>query len=289
MAKKIAFVVNQGSRPNRNINYEQIIFNSSGDDATIVFWENIHQVANDVAKLIEEGFEIIAAIGGDGTISYITGLVVNTDVALCVIPMGSGNGLARHLGIPLQIENALALLQNSKIIEIDAVSINGRKFFCTAGVGFDTHLGNIFANSKERGFATYVKLSIRELFSFKSKKYKIKIGDKIEEVEAFLISICNSAQYGNDVFIAPQANISDGIADVVVLKPFSFFQSLYIFYLLKTGKIQDSKYIQTYKGKVGEITFEGQDVVHFDGEIETMGPKLCFEVNPNSLKVLVPN
>ncbi|MCH7535513.1 MAG: NAD(+)/NADH kinase [Bacteroidetes bacterium] len=288
MQKKIAFVVNKGSGPNRNIDHEHFIEEEVGTGAIIIYWQSVEQVREDVNRLVEQGIDIIVAIGGDGAVSYIAGLIANKDVTLCIIPIGSGNGLARHLSIPLKISNALSLLSTGKTISIDSVNINGRKFFCTAGVGFDAHLGNIFANSRKRGFVTYVKLAITEFFNFKCRNYKIRIDDVDVRVEAFLISFCNATQYGNDVHIAPQADISDGEVDIVVLKPFNFFKSVYLFYLLKNGRIGESKYIQSYKGKAGVISIEGQENVHFDGEVERMGPDLSFEVDPGSLKVLVP-
>src|SRR5208283_3527302 len=155
-------------------------------------------------QLVDMNYGRIVAVGGDGTVNEVAKALVDTPTVLGIIPSGSGNGLARFLKIPMRIEDSVYLQNVGKILSIDYGRINNEPFFCTCGVGFDAHIGNKFAKSANRGFFSYVKETYHAYFHYKPLKYTIKIdGEKIK-TRAFLITVANAGQYGNDAYISPK-------------------------------------------------------------------------------------
>jgi len=166
-------------------------------------------------------------------------------------------------------------------------SINkSTSFFCTAGVGFDAHIAGEFAASTKRGLVTYFKTTVKEFFGYKPNHYKISIDDKLIETEAFLITIANAGQWGNDVYIAPEAELSDGILNMSILKPFSLFAIPMIGIKLFSKKIHTSIQLQSERGKIITIEFNGILPVHFDGEPIQVDSKLTIQVIPLALNII---
>ena len=228
------------------------------------------------------------AVGGDGTINFVAKDAMKHNIPVGIIPLGSGNGLARHLGIPLKTTEAIKNIASGKEMIIDTGIINNTMFICTTGAGFDALIGNLFSESTERGFFTYAKMTLQQLLSYKPKEYTISFDDKVLKRKAFILALANVNQYGNDTFIAPQANLQDGLLDICILKPFNAFQFPMLGIRIFNRTITKSPLYEYYKAKKVEITFEGNDPVHFDGEPMLMGNKLNIEVRPASLKVIVP-
>ena len=207
-------------------------------------------------------------------------------MALGIFPLGSGNGLARSNKIPLDLKQALQIIERGTVKQIDGATINGYPFFCTAGVGFDAHIANEFATSTKRGFVTYFKTTVKEFFSYTPSLYEINIDGKIIETKAFLITIANAGQWGNDVYIAPEAELNDGILNISILRPFSNFAIPMIGIKLFSKKIHTSISLQSEKGKQIEIKFNGDLPVHFDGEPITATNKLSISIMPLALKIV---
>ncbi len=254
----------------------------------IIFWEFKKQKKAIRALLREKGFDIAVAVGGDGTVNQVAKAVRYSDTALAIIPSGSGNGLARHLNIPLNIKEAVELIGKGKEIYIDGCSINGKTFFCTAGTGFDAHIGKLFAKSKNRGFISYFKITVGSLLSYKPQKYSLNIDGKEVNVKAFLITFANSAQFGNDAYIAPQADIQDGYIDVCILKPFKVWHIPGLAIKMFKKKFNESSLYEAYRGKDVLVTREAEAPVHYDGEPKKMGTELEIKIYPAALKVIVP-
>ncbi len=288
MSRKIAFIINPKAGVKKKMDVPQFIKDnfSSSIPYQIFLWKNINDFASIKQQVIEGGFTSAIAVGGDGTVNAVASFLVNTNLSLGVLPFGSGNGLARSVGIKMDTAQALKQIEigNEKIF--DSALINNKAFFCTAGVGFDAHIGNLFATSTKRGFATYVKITLRELFTYKPKAYKITLDGKVINEKAFLITIANAGQYGNDVYICPNASMNDGILHLVVFKrppllliPFTGLKVL-------RGKANQSKYIDIYTAK--EITIEREEdgLAHFDGEPEKMQATIHAHVIPNSIKII---
>ncbi|GAL87045.1 YegS//BmrU family lipid kinase [Sporocytophaga myxococcoides] len=237
-------------------------------------------------EAVNNNFDAVVAVGGDGTINEVaTGLIGQTP-ALGIIPLGSGNGLARHLKVPIHIQNSIKYLLDSAPVSIDHCRLNNLPFFCTAGVGFDALIGKVFSEQKTRGFSTYLKTVITEYKSYKCETYKISLDGKEIEMEAFLLSFANASQYGNNVFIAPQASLQDGYIDVCMMHPFPSSSLLNLGFKLFTKKVNKFHYLDIIKAKNIEIERESSGPVHLDGEPVYMDSRLKISIVPNSLRVL---
>lgn len=236
-----------------------------------------------------KGYDVVVAIGGDGTVNEVAEGLINTSSKLAIIPIGSGNGLARHLNIPLNFHRAVDTIFNGTHQFIDAGMINGKVFFCTAGVGFDAVVGDSFNKSGSRGLITYMEYCAKEYVKYRPEYYEIILDGRKLKKKAFLITFANSAQWGNNVFIAPDANISDGMMDVVVWKatPKVTMPILTAELFLKT--IKYSEYVEIYRCKELTIKREKDALVQFDGESVMMGSELAMSVVNKAVEVIVPH
>lgn len=286
--QKIAFVINPNAGVKKKIDIIEFVKSYFPESIRydLIVWKNPHDFEDVKRQILSGDYSIVVACGGDGTVNMVSSVVMNTSMALGILPLGSGNGLARSNGIPLDLEDALTVIARAETKTIDGALVNGIPFFCTAGVGFDALIAEKFAASTTRGFVTYVKTSISEFFSYKPNDYKITVDGQVLQTKAFLITVANAGQWGNDVYIAPQALLNDGILHVSILKPFAMVSIGGIGLKLFRKKIHTSVHLITLNGKTIEIEFEGQLPVHFDGEPLKAEHKLRIEVQPNALKVV---
>lgn len=288
MTQKVAFVINPNAGVKKKINIIEFIkvhFPKTISYDFIV-WKNKDDFESVKQQILSGNYNIVVACGGDGTVNQVSSVVANTTMALGIFPLGSGNGLARSNRIPLDLKQALQIIERGTTKQIDGATINGNPFFCTAGIGFDAHIANEFAASTKRGFVTYFTTTIKEFFSYSPSLYKITIDGKIIETNAFLITVANAGQWGNDVYIAPEAELSDGILNVSILKPFSNFAIPMIGVKLFSKKIHTSINLISEKGKNIDIEFEGELPVHFDGEPIRVSNKLSITIMPLALHIV---
>ena len=245
--------------------------------------------AYDLAKAcIQDDYMMLIVVGGDGTINEVASALVGSSVVLAIIPNGSGNGLARHYNIPMQISKSLKVLTSGKVKKMDVGEVNGRYFFCTCGAGFDAKIGKRFEQGENRGFLKYLLLTIDEFKKYKPKKFSLLVDGKTYSPKAFILTIANANQFGNNTKIAPQANTFDGYLDLCVLKPFPWHKSLQIGFRLISGTIHKSKYYRTKKVK--EITFvrDKKYSFHVDGEPLKLKYPIAIKLSPKTLHILVP-
>jgi diacylglycerol kinase (ATP) len=247
--------------------------------------------AYDIAlEKVKEGVRWIVAVGGDGTVNEVASALVNSRCRLGIIPAGSGNGLARHLGIPLQVPDALAQILHHKIRIIDAGSVNGRYFFCTCGTGFDASVGKKFSQDSRRGMLSYVRATIHQYITYSPKTYILKTSNKKIRLKAFLVTFANSGQYGNNAYIAPNAVIDDGMLDLCILRPFPRTSTITLGLRLFFKNIDQSPYLEVMRVKKATLKRKGNKkiTIHLDGEPMSMKGKLKFKVIPESIQVMVP-
>lgn len=238
---------------------------------------------------VKSNTKFIVAVGGDGTINNIARHVTNTQSIMGIIPLGSGNGFARELGLYGNVSKALSILTTKNIRTIDTAIVNGNFFNNLAGVGFDAHIGNLFANSDTRGFKTYAKLALREFNSYKPHRYQVEIDGKIVfNGNALLITVCNGPQFGNNAYIAPGAKLDDGLLDICVVKRFPVWASPGVGIAMFTANAHVLPWLQRFSGKSISIHRENEDYINLDGEPVRMDANLNFEIKPNTLKVLAP-
>ena len=241
------------------------------------------------AEAAAKGIDIAVAVGGDGTINEVARSLVHTNTALGIIPCGSGNGLARHLHIPMDIKKAVDLLNDNHQTIIDYGKINGMAFFCTCGMGFDAFVSLKFAHAGKRGLLTYLEKTLQETLKYQPETYELETKDGISKYKAFLIACGNASQYGNNAYIAPQAALNDGLLDVTILEPFTVLDVPSLTFQLFNRTINQNSRIKTFRCKELSIRRSSPGVVHFDGDPIETGTDIFIEAIPKGLRVVVPS
>ena len=236
----------------------------------------------------EGGADVVVAVGGDGTVNEVAAGLAGTEAALGIIPAGSGNGLARHLGIPVNLTKSLHLLNKARIATIDTATINGEFFVNLAGIGFDAMVAKKFAVAGTRGFSTYFRIIAGSYPKYKPKHYILEIDGKIYKRQALLISFANSSQFGNNTSIEPTASVSDGLIDVCIVGKIPLWKTFLFAPLLMIRLFHHTRYIEIIKAKEVVIKRKKGKNVHLDGDPKEMGKTLVVKINPLSLKVLTP-
>lgn len=285
--KKIAFIINPKSGVKEKVRFvkqvEQIIDTAIPYD--IHFTERPAHATQLAEAAVQDGADAVVAVGGDGSVNEVGKALIKTNVALGIVPMGSGNGFARHLNIPLGSEEALQRLLNFNTVTIDTASLNNEPFLATAGLGFDAHVGWKFADFGRRGFLSYMQLTTQEFFNFKPKAYHLLVDGETIETKAFLINFANAGQYGNNAWIAPSASLSDGKLNVCILEQFPTHQVPDIIFKLFNKRIEQSKYYKVIQAK--EIKVLQAEPYHIDGEPRKSSEEMTIRILPSSLKVIV--
>lgn len=240
-------------------------------------------------EAMEQKMDTIIAVGGDGTINEIAASLYNTPIRLGLIPKGSGNGLARALGIPIDNEEAaLEIIRKGNSLAIDTGIANGKPFFCTFGVGFDAAVTERYEDAATRGIFTYIKATIDEYIRFEPKSYLITVDDITIKRQALLITCANIDQYGSNAYIAPGASPSDGLLDLVILRPVEGLQAAQVAIQLFTKRIRKNARLESIRGSKITIERAMEGSIQLDGESFTMGRTIEISVVPQSLNVLVP-
>ena len=238
-------------------------------------------------EAVAKGFTDVVAVGGDGTVNEVAQALLYADARMGIIPKGSGNGLARHLGIPVHPAEAVKSLFTSQVIAMDSFRMNGRLSVNVSGVGFDGHIAKLFGADKKRGLQGYTKLVLNEFLSFPEFDAIVSVGGKELKKKAFVIAIANSSQYGNNARIAPAASVCDEVLNVSILKKFPAYRLDFI-YALFSGTIDQSAYCESLRMRDGIIQLTEPLAYHIDGEFAGMADRFEIELLPASLKVLAP-
>jgi len=287
---KILFVINPISGGKKKNNLPDLIaryLDQERYEAEYVFTERVGHASQLTQAAINAAVEVVVAVGGDGTINEVAGQLIGSTCSLAIIPSGSGNGLARFLKIPLKVQKAVALINKAKIIQIDSAVLNGHKFVNMAGVGFDAQLSAVFADNKGRGFSGYLQQGIKVIFGYKAQTYQLEIDGKVQNIKAFAISLANSSQYGNNVYISPKSSLTDGLIDVCIIHPITFFKLLLLSFQMLTKRTDRSSLVTIIRGQQIKISRQTEGPVHLDGEPLNMGKELSINMVPASLRVMV--
>lgn len=260
-------------------------------DRSLFDYEIIYSaVDKPISEVLKEGdktFDIIVAVGGDGTVNETGAAIAGTDKVLGIIPFGSGNGLARFLKIPLDTAKAIKNLNTGRTESIDSGKINGQWFFNVAGMGFDAHISEVFSHGRTRGFSAYFKSSVQEISKYKAQKYHLNIDGNVYERDAFMLSFANSSQYGNNAHISPKASLHDGLIDICIIKQFPVYRLPEMGLRMLTKTSESSRFVEIIRGKNIQVSRREAGPVHLDGEPQIMGAEANITVYPNSLNVIV--
>jgi len=288
LKRKALFIINPISGGKKKDQVPALIKNildHTHFESTIVYTERAMH-GSELAKDAVGKYDYVIAVGGDGTVNEIASAIVGTNVALGVIPFGSGNGLARFLGIPMDTAKSIEAINGERVEAIDSAILNGQRFFNLAGMGFDAHIAEVFSHDKNRGFWAYIKSSLREISNYKAKTYQINIDGTEYVRDAFMLSIANSSQFGNNAHVSPHASVQDGLLDICVIKQFPLwrFPEMGIRMFAKTA--DKSKYVEIIRGKNVIIKRSTDGPVHLDGEPQMMGKEVSIQMVPASLRII---
>jgi len=234
----------------------------------------------------EQGIDIVVAVGGDGTVNEVGRALVHSNTALGIIPTGSGNGLARHLLIPMKIKGAIQVLNDCEITDLDYGIINEHPFFCTCGVGFDAFISEKFAEAGKRGPITYLENILKEGLKYEPETYEIEAENGTIKKKAFLISCANASQYGNNAYIAPQASMSDGMIDVIIMEPFDALEASQISIEMFNKTLDKNNKIKTFRSKEIKIYRKAPGVIHYDGDPIDTGKEIVVTLKEKGIKIL---
>ena len=243
------------------------------------------QIASEAVK---RGVRFIIAVGGDGTINEVAQALVGTDVALGIIPSGSGNGLARHLRIPMGTNKAIGVLRQKKVIAIDYGIANDNLFFCTCGVGYDALVSEKALSTKKRGVMMYAKNMFDTFLSFEPEQYNVITTGGSFSGKALTITCANASQYGNNAYIAPNADISDGMMNIAILNPLSFTDVPRTAFDIFTKRINNNPNLHELICSEALIERENEGVMHLDGNAVYTGKNINIRLIHRGLNVLVP-
>ena len=294
MKHKIIFIVNPISGHHNKSHFPNLVENyidKNKYDYTIVFTEYANHATELTMKAIDDGYEYIAAVGGDGTINEVAKCMIGKEQTLVIIPFGSGNGLARHLGLPFKVEKLIKeVINNGKKYKIDTATMNGVPFISIAGIGFDAMIADYFAKDENRGFLTYAKLITEKYPNYRQKEYTLILDDnKTIECKPFFVTFANSSQFGYNAEISPKASVQDGFLDVCIFKKPNILEIPIMATYFLAKQIDKSNFIDIHKAKKIQVFRKVDEVANVDGEPVEMSKDIIVEIKPLSLNILLQN
>lgn len=238
-------------------------------------------------QAIDEGVDIVCAIGGDGTVNEVGRALIGSQTALAIIPCGSGNGLARHLMLPMDAGKAIKIINICEIHELDYGIINEKPFFCTCGMGFDAFISMKFAEAGKRGLTTYLENVLKEGLKYEPETYEIEDETGKKRYKAFLISAANASQYGNNAYIAPQASMSDGKLDVIIMEPFDVLEAPQISIDMFNKTLDKNSKIKTFKTQHIHVSRKEPGLIHYDGDPVMTDADVDISIVSKGIKMVV--
>lgn len=289
--EKIRFIVNPISGHGNKKNFPlwvDSLLDKSIYDFDLCYTECVGHAKDLANQAISDGCQVVAAVGGDGTVNEVACALINSDVSLAIVPLGSGNGLARTLHLPLNPQQIIQKVINvPRVKTIDTAVLNGLPFVSVAGFGLDAETADAFAKDGHRGLLTYGKIAADKYFHAHLEKCMIQIDEAPAfECEPLMLTVANSTQFGYEAKIAPHALLDDALLDVCILAKPALPAAPIVAIQLMNGHIDHSRYFKSFKAQKIMVQRTKNAVVNIDGEPVMMDQNLQIEVKPNSLKVL---
>ncbi len=288
MASPALVIVNPVSGTRSKQGLEEAVYRLMGAKTEVIYTEYAGHAALLAAQAANAGIKQVVAAGGDGTVNEIARSLTGTETALGIIPQGSGNGLARHLRIPMNRDRAIEVIAASNIKMCDTATAGDMPFFCTMGTGFDAKISQAFENAPRRGLLTYTKIAMEQFPHYRPQPYMIVADNETVTVNAFLVAVCNASQYGNNAYIAPRASTEDGLLDVTIITEGDYSSLALTGLRLFTKGIERSPLIRSMRGRRITIHRSSPGPVHIDGDAVMMPATVAAECLSGSLKVIVP-
>jgi YegS/Rv2252/BmrU family lipid kinase len=289
MKKNIVFILNPISGSHKKDEIPNMIkhtLDKSKFDYQVRLTEYAGHAAEIARQCVNDNTDIVVAIGGDGTVNEVARSLVHSDTALGIIPCGSGNGLARHLCIPLDVKKSLEIINQCNIEALDYGVINELPFFCTCGMGFDAFISLKFAEAGKRGPITYVENVLKEGLKYRPETYEVADETGATRYKAFLIACANASQYGNNAYIAPKATMTDGLMDVIIMEPFTAFDAPQISIDLFNKTLDKNSKIKTFKAQRIHIHRNNPGAIHYDGDPMMTGTDIDVHIEKHGIRII---
>jgi len=289
--KKIVFIVNPISGVGKQKGIEKLIrkhLDTTLFDYSVVYTEKAGHAAEMSRDAVMQGLDAVIAVGGDGTVNETAQGLVGSETALGIIPTGSGNGLSRHLHIPMSPAKAIRILNKFETARIDTATLNDNLFVNVAGVGFDAKVAKEFAKSGKRGFGNYVHIATSTYAAYKPRTYDMIIDGQHITRKALLVSFANSSQFGNNTSIDPKARVDDGYIDVCIVSKVPYWKTFFLAPLLFMKKFDRTPYVEIIRAKEVELVRKKGKSGHVDGDPFVAGKNVHLKILPLSLKVIIP-
>lgn len=290
MKQKIRFIMNPISGNGRKEGIPEMIASTIDQDRfnfDIIFSEYAGHAAVLARQAADEGFDTVVAVGGDGTVNECARAIVHTNTALGILPCGSGNGLARHLLIPMNLKKAMTIINANEVHALDYGLIDGHPFFCTCGLGFDAFVSMKFAEAGKRGPITYVQKVLEEGLKYKPDVYEITDAEHTLSYRAFILSCANASQYGNNAYIAPHASMSDGMLDVVIMEPCNPLDAPQVAIDMFNKTLEMNSKIKMFRSNKLHVHRSREGVIHYDGDPVMAGTDIDIELKEKGIRVVV--
>ena len=287
--KTISFIVNPISGTHSKKDLPKLIEDTLDKelfDHRILFTEYAGHASELTRRCVEEKTDIVVAVGGDGTVNEVARSLVHTGSALAIVPCGSGNGLARHLCLPIDMRKSIEIINQCQIELFDYGIINGLPFFCTCGMGFDAFISLKFAEAGKRGPITYVENVLKEGLKYKPDTYEVIDDTGSHRHKAFLIACANASQYGNNAYIAPGATMKDGLLDVIIMEPFNALDAPQIAADLFMKTLGNNSKIKTFRTKQLHIHRTEEGAIHYDGDPIVTGTDIDISIEHFGIRIV---
>jgi YegS/Rv2252/BmrU family lipid kinase len=289
MRKKIRFIINPISGIAKKSEIPGMIeehLDLNQFDYDIVITEHRKHARVIAKQSVIEGYDIVCAVGGDGSVHEVGTALIGTKTKLAILPTGSGNGLARHLNIPLNVKDAIKCINSNQSIQMDTVLVNDKSFLGVGGYGFDAVIAQKFEKHTRRGLRGYIYLIIREFFKYNPINVSIDLDGKVKTLPVVLCTVANASQFGNGFKVSPNSDVTDGELELCILKPFSIWSAPSIIYRFFRNTSDRSRFSEIIPFKKVKLKLS-KKIAHYDGEPFEVKEELNVSVVPKSLNILV--
>ena len=286
---RLLFIVNPISGPSSKGNILSAITDSidmQKYDVTIRFTNHSGHATTLASEAVAEGYDVVVAVGGDGTVNEVARALVGTDTALGIVPCGSGNGLARHLHIPMNARKAVEIINAGEVDAIDVMTVNGQYCFCTAGVGYDAKVSAEYAKEERRGLMTYAKKAIEGWLEYEPEEYIIETTGQVIKRKAVAIVCANANQWGNEFHVAPKASLKDGLIDVMIINPMKLHNAISMPMQMLGYSFDKNPDVEMLKTSQLAVSSEKTILCHVDGEPVAWEKDVKITIVPSGIRVI---
>lgn len=289
MKKRIRFIINPISGIGKKDLIPSLIeqyLDHHQFDYDITYTEYRKHAKTLAKEAAEAGFDIVCAVGGDGSVHEVGTALIGTNTRLAILPLGSGNGLARHMNIPLNAKDAILCINRDQSIQMDTVKVNDKAFLGVGGYGFDAVIAKEFDAHHRRGLRGYLYVIIREFFKYNPINVSIDLDGKVKTLPVVLCTVANASQFGNGFTVSPNSDVTDGKIELLILKPFSIWSAPYIAYRFFRKRSDKSRFTEIVSFKKAKIKLS-RKIAHYDGEPFEVREELNVSVVPKSLNIVI--